>query len=361
MEDVRGATSVDVARLARVSQATVSMVFNGRAGRSRVSGATRERVLQAAATLGYSPHPLAQALRKGRSDIIAFVPRVHRTRPTEFPVPFQLSLHLARAALHHGYHVIEVGAEDDSVLADRALAPFLRSRRVDGVIFDGPDNAQAVEDVVACGLPVVQVIRPQLAVATAMITVDPVPGITAAIDHLVALGHRRIAFLGRGGPYPIDRARLEGFRAALAQHGITPAPPDVLLIANYAVEPAYREMRDLLARPPHPTAVFAAGDNMALGVLRALYDARLRVPDDVSLVSYDDVFAGDLYPPLASVVQPLTEVGERAIVLLTELLDTATRPAPQPSSLMLPTSFIARLSTGPPRGVEQHPVPLFDS
>ncbi len=141
MDKVRSATSIDVARLAGVSQATVSMVFNGRPGRTRVSDATRQRVVHAAESLGYSPHPLAQALRNGRSGIIALVPRVHRTTPTEFPVPFQFSLHLARAALHHGFHVIEVGAEDDPVLAESALVPFLRSRRVDGVIFDGPENA----------------------------------------------------------------------------------------------------------------------------------------------------------------------------------------------------------------------------
>jgi DNA-binding LacI/PurR family transcriptional regulator len=200
-------------------------------------------------------------------------------------------------------------------------------------------------------LPVVQVIRPQLAIATATITVDPAPGITAAIDHLIGLGHRTVTFIGRGGPYPIDRARLDSFTAALARHALAPAERDVLLVSNYAVELAYKEMRTRLASTDLPTAVFAAGDNLALGVLRALYEARLRVPDDVSLVSYDDVFAADLYPPLASVVQPLAEVGERAVTLLTERLDSANWADCRPIHITLPTSFITRASTCPPHVV----------
>lgn len=358
MEETRGATSIDVARLAGVSQATVSIVFNARPGRSRVSAATRERVVRAAEKLGYSPHPLAQALRNGRSGIVALVPRFHRTTPTEFPVPFQFSLHLSRATLHSGFHVIEVGAEGDPVVATGGLVHFLRTRRVDGVIFDGPDSVQAVTQVVACGLPVVQVIRPQLAVDTATITVDPAPGITAAIDHLVALGHRSIAFVGRGGPYPIDRARLDSFVAALSRHAITPHDQHLLLVPNYAVEPAYSATVVLLQHATQPSAIFAAGDNLVLGVLRALHEARLRVPDDMSVVSYDDVFAADLYPPLASVVQPLAEVGERAISMLAELLNPATPASAEAARVVLPTTFVARASTCAPRATAGRPLPI---
>lgn len=345
---MRGATSVDVARRAGVSQATVSLVFTGTSGRTRVSAATRERVLAAATSLGYSPHPLARALRQRRSGILALVPRVHRTTPAVAPVPFQFSLYLTRAALHHGFHVIEVGAAGDPVVTEGGLVPFLRRRRVDGVIFDGPDNARDVERVVAAGLPVVQAIRPQFAVETATIMVDPAPGIGAAIDHLVALGHRRIAFVGRGGPYPTDRTRLDAFQAALARHALVAATADPVLVADYSVDQAYAAVRPLLAQETRPTAIFAAGDNLALGVLRALYEARIRVPDEMSLVSYDDIFAADLYPPLASVAQPLADVGEQAITLITALLDPA-RPKDQPAAhLLAATHFVVRRSTCPP-------------
>jgi DNA-binding LacI/PurR family transcriptional regulator len=349
LEAVRGATSNDVARLAGVSQATVSLVFAGASGRTRVSSATRERVHAAAESLGYSPHPLAQALRRRRSGILALVPRFHRTAPAGQPVPFQFSLHLTRAALRHGFHVIEVGAEGDPVAAEGGLVPFLRSRRVDGVIFDGPDNPQDVERVVAAGLPVVQAIRPQFAVETATVMVDPAPGIGAAIDHLVALGHRRIAFVGRGGPYPTDRTRLDAFQAALARHAMEAAATDLVFVADYSVDQADDAVRPLLTPATRPTAVFAAGDNLALGVLRALYEFRIRVPDEMSLISYDDIFAADLYPPLASVAQPLADVGEQVMTLITALLDPARTKDQPETHLLAPTHFVIRRSTCPPR------------
>ncbi len=341
-------TSVDVAKSAGVSQATVSMVFNGRQGRIRVSDATRERVLAVAAELGYSPHPLAQALRRRRSGTIGFIPRYHRTTPTAHPVPFLLSVHLARAAMHRGYHIVEVGAEDDPVVSDGELVPFLQSRRVDGVIFDGPETVHDVEHVLASGLPVVQVIRPQFTVPTATITVDPAPGINAAIDHLVALGHRAIAFVGRGGPYPVDKMRLDSFVSALTRHALSPAQDALHLISSYTLDEAYTATHSLLAQRERPTAVFAAGDNLALGVLRALHEAQVHVPDRMSVVSYDDVFASDLYPPLSSVVQPLADVGEGAIALISELLDPPSSAEEGERHLVLATHFIARASTRPP-------------
>lgn len=342
-------TSVDVAKRAGVSQATVSMVFSGRQERVRVSDVTRTRVLAVAAELGYSPHPLAQALRRQRSGIIGFVPRDHRTTPTMHPVPFLLGLHLARAAMHRGYHMLEVGAEDDPFVSQETLVSFLQSRRVDGVIFDGPETVRDVERVFACGVPVVQVIRPQLAVPTATITVDPAPGIDAAVAHLVALGHRAIAFVGRGGPYPVDKLRLDSFVTALARHALAPDRDALHLVARYTPEEAYAATRALLARPVRPTAIFAAGDNLVLGVLRALHEARVRVPEAMSVVSYDDVLAADLYPPLASVAQPLADVGERAVALIAALLDPASPEEESPRHLVLATRFIARASTQPPQ------------
>jgi len=340
-------TSVDVARRAGVSQATVSLVFTGAQGRIRISDDTRERVMVAAAELGYSPHPLARALRQQRSGIIGFVPRFHHMSPTTHPVPFLLGSYLARAAQNHGRHVIEVGTEGDPVLTSGGLIPFLRSRRVDGVIFDGPENPRDIEGVCMAGLPVVQIIRPLHGVETATITVDPAPGITAAVDHLVALGHHAIGFLGRGGPYPVDQMRLDSFTAALARHGLAP-PENASLLTDYSIEESYAATRAILAGCARPTALFVAGDNLALGALRALHEAHVRVPDAMSVVTYDDILAADLYPPLSSVVQPLAEVSERAIALILMLLDPSRQDEEMQRHLVLPTRFLARASTQPP-------------
>ncbi len=349
MARARAVTSTDVARRAGVSQATVSVVLNGTRSTSRVSDATRRRVLAAAAELDYAPHPAAQALRRQRSGVIAFVPEARRGPLAEHPVSHQLSVQIAAAAIRRGYHVVEANAEPASARASDKLVGFLASRRVDGVIFYAPGTAAEVRRVVERGLPVVQLLRPQIAAATPAITVDAALGIAAAVDHLVGLGHRRIAFLGHGGPHPIDRARREGFAAALARHGL-PLPGEwVRAVASYAIEEGRRAVHALLALPARPTALFAASDTLALGALHALHEARLRAPDNLSLVSYDDVFAAQLPPPLSCVVQPLEEVAEGAVAILAARLERPEGCAGA-EGLVLPTRFVARGSTqAPPR------------
>ncbi len=349
MAKPRTITSNDVAREAGVSRATVSIVLSGTAGNIRVSDETRQRVLAAAATLGYSPHPLAQALRRQRSDTIGFVPRFSRTSPYEHPVPYLLSVQIAQAAIRRGFHIVEASAETTASRTSDELARFLLDRRVDGVILDSPETADEVARFAARGLPIVQLIRPQHAVASATLTVDATPGIVAAIDHLVALGHRRIGFLGHGGAHPIDRSRREAFIAALARHDLIAEGGWIRLVSDYSIAESREATLALLAAPTRPTALFAAGDNLALGVLQALYARRLRVPDDLSLISYDDIFAPHLPPPLTSVSQPLRELAERALSLLIDQLDLPADAAPQPHRQQaLPTTLVIRESTTAP-------------
>lgn len=343
MKPMQAATSIDVARRAGVSQATVSLVLNRPSGRQRVSPATRERVLQAAHELGYSPHPLAQNLRKRRSGIIAFVPRSTQLELVRAPVPILFGLHLARIALQHGFHVVEAGAAQDCSASSSALLTFLRRYRVDGIIFDSPEQREPVAEIVASGIPTLQVIRPLPDVAAPALLVDPYPGITAAVAHLHALGHRAIAFIGRGGTYPVDHLRLEAFQCALDHYGIPLAAQHLALVTDYDIQMAYCTAQTLFAETPQPTAVFCSGDNLALGLLRALYERRLRVPDDVSVVSYDDAYGGDLYPPLSSVVQPIASVAKEAVVLLQRLMTSPQHPADHLT--LIPTHYVERDST----------------
>lgn len=288
----RQATSTDVARQAGVSQATVSVVLSGVRSNIRVSDATRRRVLAAAADLGYAPHPAARALRQRRSGAIGFLPRPERGLPFEHPIHYLLSIHTARAALDRGYQLVEAGVETDALRGSDALVQFLVNRRVDGVLFDGPRTAAEVRRVVDRGLPAVQILRPRPDVATPTVTVDAAPGIAAAIDHLVGLGHRAIAFLGKSGAAPVDRARLDAFTAATARRGLAIPGDYIRLIAgDYGLEHGRALTRELLALPERPTAIFAASDSLALGAAHALYEAEVRVPAAMSLISYDDTLA----------------------------------------------------------------------
>ena len=346
----RPSTSTDVARLAGVSQATVSVVLNGTRGTIRVSADTRQRVLAAAAEIGYVPHPAAQALRRQRSGIIGFLPRVDRDAPSTHPIHYLLTIQASRAARDRGYQFVEAGsgtvAGDDS--AEDEMVQYFLDRRTDGVIFDGPQTARAVRRLRDHELPVVQILRPQWAAATPTVTVDARPGITAAVDHLVALGHRRIAFIGRGGDHPVDRARLDAFLAALAGQGVAATAATVRLAPIYELDHGERLTREILALNPRPTAIFAASDSLALGAARALYAARVHVPDELSLISYDDTLAAHLYPPLTSVAQPFAALAERAIALLIEQIEQRGDEQGAPEQIILPTHLNLRQSTAPP-------------
>lgn len=348
MSKPRTITSTDVAREAGVSRATVSAVLNGTQGNIRVSEETHRRVLAVATALGYSPHPVARALRQQRSRMIAFVPRTMHATEYGHPIAYQLSLSTDRAAARLGYHVIEISPEASATDHDEGLIDFLLSRRPDGVIFDAPTTPHAVEAMVARGIPVVQLMRPQFAVATPTIIVDAARGITDAVDHLVALGHRRIAYLGSDDPHIANRSRLVCFRAVLARHGI-PAPAEYIALGpEYTAEQGAALTWRVLGCSPPPTALFSGADNFAVGALHALHQARIRVPDAISLVSYDDVYAAMLCPPVTSVAQPLREVAERAIALIVAAIEGGTdRPQP-PAHVVLPTGLNIRASTWPP-------------
>lgn len=342
MSKLRTLTSHDVARHAGVSRATVSVVINGAKSNIRVSDETRRRVLASVAELGYSPHPVAQALRRQRSEIIGFVTRPDRGTPYDGPVPYFLSIELARAAMRRRYHVIETSAETNDARGSDELVQFLLSRRVDGVIFDFPTSADEVQRVIDRGLPTVQLMRPAFAAATDTVTVDARQGIETAVDYLVDHGHRRIAFIGHPGPHPVDRARLDLFAAALARRQLPLPDAYVRLGSGYSLAEGRSFTASLLALADRPTAIFLGADTLALGAMRALYEAGVRVPDGMSVISYDDAFAAHLYPPLTSVTQPFAEVANHAISLLTERLHRASDAASEPSHVVLATHLTIR-------------------
>ncbi len=343
----RSATSNDVARRAGVSRAAVSVVLNGARSNIRVSAETRQRILAAASELGYTPDLAAQSLRRGRSRVIGYIRRSLEGAPYEQPVPYKLGMSITHAAQNNGYYVIEVSAEAHTHHDRKELLQYLLGYRVDGVIFDWPSSVPEIQQFVDEGFPIVQVIRPQFSVPTSSVTVDSSQGIASAIHHLVNLGHQRIAFLGKGGSHPVDSIRLDNFRRALEHQKVTVHEEYLCLASMYSLEEGYKFTQALLSLPIPPTALFVSSDIQALGVLRALYQAGVRVPEGLSVISYDDIFAGYLYPPLTSVSQPLGEVAEQAVALIIEEIET-TRPIQEKVQVVLPTSLTIRESTAPP-------------
>jgi LacI family transcriptional regulator len=345
----RVATSADVARRAGVSRAAVSGVLNGAMSTMRVSEGTRLRVLAAALELDYSPNPIARALRRQRSNVIGFVPRSSRRTPYEHPVPFLLGACVAAACMKRDYHVVEASAESIRSRESDELVRFLLDRHVDGVVLDSPETSAEVRRFVDRGLPVLQLIRPRPEVTTPSIIVDAKPGTVEALEHIIEHRHRRIAFIGHGGPHPADRSRLDCFAETLIRDDVPVRDGWVRLVDDYGIDQGREAGHALLSLSERPTAVFVAGDNLALGVLQAFYQANVRVPDDMSLVSYDDIFAAHLAPPLTSVAQPLEAVADRAIALIVDSLDGVESIEDPTVDVILPTNLIVRGSVRPPR------------
>lgn len=350
MRRQRRVTSKDVAKRAGVSAATVSAVLNNARGNVRVSPATRDRIQRIASELGYSPNRAAQALRRRQSGVICFVPMAVKAERHPFDIPVQtlLGSYVSRAALSHEFHVIEVPAEIAAGSADD-LSGFVSNLHADGVIFHGAKTEEHVQAILDLGIPAVQLMRPHAVSGSHTVTVDPEPGFAAAIDHLLELGHRNIAFIGTVNDHPNDTIRHRIFLQSMERRNLAVPPSFLVQQGRYSIANGSAATQTLLALSPPPTAIVAAGDVLALGSLHALYAARVRVPDDISLLSYDDAFAESLYPPLTSMSQPFQEVADRAMSVIARVITDDAVPVTPPSHDILPSRLIVRTSTGPAR------------
>ncbi|MBZ9938941.1 LacI family transcriptional regulator [Mesorhizobium sp. BR1-1-16] len=342
-------TLLDVAREAGVSRATVARVLNAT---GYVGEETRIKVEAAARATGYRPNVMARSLRTHRSFTIGHILLEITTNP--------FFAHVARAvegeALGNGYKAFlfnHHGNKDD----ERFGVERFIERQVDAVIFTYPIDSDSIALLRAAEMPVVQIERQQTADTDAVLVDNPL-GVELAMRHLIELGHRRIAFIG-GDPalYPysgvqprsIEEERLDTYVACLRFAGIS-VDPDLIRLGRYVhidggsnIE-GYRHAQALLALRDPPTAIFAACDILAAGVFRAAYEARLRIPDDLSVVGFDDTLGAHLAPRLTSVAQPMAELGLTAFQLA---LGAIENKGLAPRVVTLAPHLVIRESTGP--------------
>ena len=337
----RRPTSADVAARAGVSRTTVSFVLNRRAD-VQIPRATWRRVEEAARELGYHPNSPARQLAAGQSLTLGFVLRQSAEQVAADALLSETLWGLASAARSGGYRVlVEPLAPGEGTYAD-----LLRSQRVDGLVVSGPrTDDDELTALVRDGFPVVlQGFRPDIDAPS--VDVDNEAGARGAVEHLLAGGHRVIACVTNAPlAYTAATARLAGYRGALTAAGIAP-DPRLVVEGDFDAASGHQAMAALLGRV-RPTAVFVASDVVAFGVLRALRDARLRVPDDVSVVSFDDIALAEHFdPPLTTVRLPAHALGAAAGRALMDRV--AGRPV-EPRTL-LPTQLIVRDSTAPYAG-----------
>jgi len=326
----------DVARRAGVSVTTVSNVVRGW---PYISDATRARVQRAIAELNYSPDPIAQGLRTGRTQVIGFiVPDIANPH-------FAAMVSIVEDVAHEqGYSVLVFSTHEDSAREADCI------RRVAHGWGDGLLIVQAAPtnqlDPRALPVPVVGIDRVPGDFAGAGCTVDNSAVAELAVRHLAELGHRRIAHLS-GPPRALPaQARAAGYRRWMGALGLdyryASSNPGV-----WSAQEGYRATGALLDEGERPTALFASNDRLAIGAAHALRERGLRVPEDVSLVGVDDIETSRyLNPPLTSVRQPLEAMARAGIDLLLRLIEGKQTPAE--ASITLAPTLVVRASTAPP-------------
>ncbi len=324
------ATIGDVAAQAGVSIATVSRVVNGRYG---VAPGTSSRVQAVIADLGYESSLVARSLRSRRTNVIGII-----VADLE-PFSAELLKGAARAIRGTGYELIVYsggGHVEDDAGWERRYLSRLSGTLTDGTILVTP----SVVDVSASG-PVVAV-DPH-AGSSEMPTVDSenLQGAVAATDYLIELGHRRIGFLAGRSDLESARRRERGYREAISKAGI-PFDADLIRIGGYTEESASSPARELLMMTDRPTAIFAANDASAIQTMRVASELGLKVPDDLSVIGFDNIPESALTtPPLTTIDQSIQQMGYEAAKLLVGLINEPDR---DPIHLTLPTELVVRQS-----------------
>ncbi len=314
------ATIHDVAKQAKVSTSTVSLVLNGKFDRMRPD--TQERVLKAVADLGYATNQMARALKTG------FVPTIGLVVPT-VANPFwgEFARCVEHAAMAKNYQVLLCNAERVPEREQRYVESML-DRGIRGVILgSSPLSLKHLSRVTKRGLQVVafdRLAETAEGLKLDSVRVDNILGAKLAITHLLELGHRRIGFVSGSVSSASRRDRLEGYRATLQAAGITPSA-DLIWMENVSPTDSEEEATEigrvaalsLLNRPDRPTALFAINDMTAVGVYAGIRELGLRVPQDVSVVGFDDIhLCRAMNPPITTVHQPLEALMKSAVNLL---------------------------------------------
>lgn len=310
-------TAMDVARLAGVSQSAVSRVFTPGASASQ---ATVEKVRAAAEQLGYRPDPLARAMITGRTRIVGLV--VAYLENQFYPVVLEL---LSQALQARGYHVLVFMAENSTERVPEVMAELL-DYQVDGIITASVAMTNDLTTRCAkAGIPVVMFNRGQDDDRLSEVTSDNIAGGRRAAQHLIDTGHRRIAHVTGWQGSSTGRDRAEGFKQALRGAGLEPI---AMIDGMYTREAASQAVRDMFTGAQKPDAIFVANDHMAFAVMDTLrFEMGLRVPEDVSVIGYDDVpMAAWPSYNLTTIRQPVRRMVEATVDILLNQIEGETAP-----------------------------------
>lgn len=329
------ATIKEVARLAGVSTATVSRVFSGG---SAVGEDLRLKVRKAAESLNYRPNKLARNLRTRRTQTVGVViPDIEN--------PFFTSVVCGIEDVLRGaeYSLLLANSNEDTA-RERRNVEALQAEAISGMIFTPSGNETGLyKDLSSIGMPLVAISRQVPNLDVDCVLVSNREGARQACAHLAELGHDRIALISGPAAISTARERRKGYEQALKAAGIAIAS-ELMQYADFRQAGGYEAMKKLLGLDNPPTAVFTGSNLMTLGALQAIHEARLRIPEDIAIVGFDDMpWALSLQPPLTVVAQPAFDVGVTAARLL---LERIAEPSLPPRKITLKTRLILRASAG---------------
>jgi DNA-binding LacI/PurR family transcriptional regulator len=328
-------TLTELARKLDLSPSTISRAISRP---DLVAEETRERILAAVTKYGYKPNGIARSLRRGESNTIGLI-----VSDLKNPFYSTVAKSIENVVSKHGFSCVICDADESAEKEAQAL-DLLAQLKVRGIIhaFTGGD-VSTLKRLQAEGLPLIEIDRRSGLEGVDAVLLDNSLGARLAAEHLLALGHRRIAIVAGPERVSTGRQRLDGFRTALATKGIT--LPDVYIeFGDFREASGYEATRRLLQLAQRPTALFVANNEMMAGALSALREAEVNIPRDISLISFDDVrWAKYVDPPLTIIAQPTERLGAVAAELFWERLHGRTDPVVR----ILEPSLVIRQSCAP--------------
>jgi LacI family transcriptional regulator len=333
----------DVARVAGVSQGTVSRVINGQ---PYVNAETQRRVLDVMVQLGYQPNSVAQSMRTKATRMVGFM-IADVTNPV-----FGSFVKAAEAILHSAGYTLLLANTGGSPTIESELVTILQQRRVDGLILSvgNEHNPALISALREVSFPVVLMDR-DLGLPFDAVMADHAKGMYQATHHLLSLGHRRIALITASQSIRPGRERLKGFGQAYLAMGLQPDPA-LVRSGSLSAEYGFREAHAMLTARRPPTAIIAGGNQILAGVLRAVGMLDLKIPAQLSLISCDDTDLSALYsPPITVISRDLSEMGRTSAELL--LARLRNNQDGEPQRVMLPTQTVLRDSCAAPLGFNE--------
>lgn len=332
-----------VAEHAGVSIATVSHVINNT---RYVSEETRKRVLAAMDELKYQPNALARSLRRGETKTLGVI-----LPDSANPYFAEIGRGLELLAFQHGYSIILCNSEGNADI-ERQYAEVLSKKQVDGIFFVGTgERPETLLTLQRHDLPLVVMMRDFGEIRVDSVQSDNYQGGTLATQHLLDIGHTRIACIRGQSDLSLSVLRMNAYIDTLRRAGITP-DESLILQGDFHSESGYDQARKLLMRNDPPSAIFVCNDLMAIGAICAAAELGKRVPEDIAIIGFDNILLGEYtVPRLTTVAQPKEELVQFAVQYMLERIGDGNLP---PQQVVLPTKLIERQSCGCPVTV-RHP------